>query len=296
MFLICPLQGHFKMKILLLGYTGMVGTAVEDVCKIKNINCTGLAHKDLEVTKPDELKVAIEHHKPDIVINSAALVGINQCELEPLKAFDVNTVAVSNMAKICEKNNISLVQISTSAVFDGTKDDFYTEEDLPNLTGIYSASKYASECFVRNICSKHYIIRLPILFGKRRNKGLRFLDKVIEPIKNGEEIRASIDKIDSPTYTIDAANTLISLLEREKPFGLYHIANSGTASYYDFVSKIVEILGVDTKIIEAKDKDFKSLVYNPLKLAIKSIKLKPLRSWQNALHEFITSDLQTNDR
>ncbi|KKK79156.1 hypothetical protein LCGC14_2836330, partial [marine sediment metagenome] len=81
------------MKILLIGSTGMVGTAIEKVCARKKIDCMGLTHNDLQITDFDAVKEAIEKHKPDAVINTAAIVGIDQCELEPQRAFDVNAIA-----------------------------------------------------------------------------------------------------------------------------------------------------------------------------------------------------------
>lgn len=278
------------MKILLIGSTGMVGTAIEKVCARKKIDCMGLTHNDLQITDFDAVKEAIEKHKPDAVINTAAIVGIDQCELEPQRAFDVNAIAVSNLAKICEKHGIILIQPSTHAVFDGKKDGYYSEDDLSNPTGIYSASKYIAECFAKNICTKHYILRFPTLFGVRRNAKQGFVEKMLERIKKGEEIRVADDRIDSPTYVMDAAETVIRILEEEKLSGIYHVANSGMVSYYDFIAKLIKILKVDVHLVRAKHKDFKAMVYKPLKTAMKSIKLEPLRSWEDALVEYILEE------
>ena len=278
-------------KILLLGSTGMLGTGIEKVCRRRNIPCIGITHKQLEITNINQLNDVIKRFMPEVIINTVAIPGIEQCELEPRRAFDINSIAVLNLAKICEKNNVTLMQISSSSVFDGTKDGFYTEEDNVNPTGIYAASKYIAECFVRNICSKYYIIRLSTLFGKRRNKGARFVDKAIEKIKNGEEIRVAADRTDSPTYTIDAANAIISLMDIE-PYGICHIANSGKTSYYNFTKKLAEMIGGNAKIIKAKENEFKSIAYKPLNLALKSIKLNPLRRWEDALHDFVIKELK----
>ena len=278
------------MKILLIGSSGMMGTAIEEVCNREKIDCIGLTHDDLDITNFTAIKEAIEKNKPDTVINMAVIQGVDPCELEPQRAFDVNAIAVSNLAKICQKHGITLVQGSTHAVFDGTKDDYYTEDDLPNPTSIYSASKYVAECFAKNLCTKHYITRFPTLFGASRYIYKGFVEKMLERIERGEEVRVADDKIDSPTYTMDAAETLISLLEKEKPSGIYHVANSGMVSYYDFIAKLIEILKVDVSLVRAKDKDFKSIGYKPLKSALRSIKLEPLRGWEDALYEYITKE------
>jgi len=280
------------MKILLIGSSGQMGTAIEKVCKRKGIECIGLTHQDLEITAFDAVKEAVEKNKPDAVINMAALLAINEGELEPQRAFNVNATAVSNLAKVCEKNGITLVQPGTHAIFDGTKEGPYTEDDPPDPTSIYSVSKYVGECFARNICTRYYIPRFPTLFGPRRSGNKGFVDKMSDRIKKGEELRVADDKIDSPTYTLDAAETVVSILEKEKPFGVYHIANSGIASYYDLIAKLIEILEADANLVRAKDKDFPALGYKPLRTAIKSVKLEPLRSWQDALYEYVTEELK----
>jgi len=269
-----------------------MGTALEEICNRKGINCKGLDKADLDITNSDAISEAIEEHKPDTVINMAVIQAINSCELEPQRAFDVNAIAVSNLAKICEEKGITLVQPSSQAVFDGTKDSPYTEDDLPNPTNIYSASKYAAECFAKNLCTRHYIPRFPTLFGPTRFGRKGFVENMLDRIQKGGEIRIADDRIDSPTYTMDAAETIISLLEKEKPFGIYHVTNSGVVSYYDFIAKLIEIIKADVNLVRAKDQDFGGLGHKPLKIALKSVKLEPLRSWQDALAEYVATELK----
>jgi dTDP-4-dehydrorhamnose reductase len=280
------------MEILLIGSSGMVGSAVEDVCNRKGISCVALSHEDLDITDFDAVRAAIERNKPDTVINAAAIVGINKCELEPQRAFKVNAIAVSNLAKICEEHGITLVQPGSHAIFDGKKDTYYTEDDLPNPTSIYSTSKYIAEYFAKNICRHYYVTRLGALFGTRRTANKGFVGTLLERIKKGEEIKAADDRIESPTYAVDAAEALISLLENEKPFGIYHVANSGMVCYYDLAAKFVEILKADVNVVRAKDKDFKTLAYNPLRTPLTSVKLEPLRSWHDALLEYIATEVK----
>lgn len=276
------------MKILLIGSSGMVGTAVENVCDRKGIECMGLTHDDLEITDFNAVSAAIDNNMPNVVINAAAIVGINKSELEPQRVFNINAIAVSNLAKICEKHRIILIQPSSHAVFNGKKNGYYTEDDQPDPTSVYSASKYIAEYFAKNICTRHYVTRLGAVFGMRRTANKGFIGKIFERIEKGEDIAAADDRIESPTYAIDVAEVLISLLEKKKPFGIYHIANLGMVSYYDFVAKLIEILKADVNLVKAKDKNFKSLVFNPSRTPLKSIKLEPLRSWEDALCEYIT--------
>jgi dTDP-4-dehydrorhamnose reductase len=248
-----------------------------------------LSHKDVEITNEKEISRQIDEHNPDIVINSVAIIGINLCEKEPQKTFDINAIAVSNLAKICDKKKIILVQPSTHAVFDGKKDEPYTEDDIPNPINIYGVSKYCAECFTKNICKKHYIIRFPTLFGPRRNTSLGFADKMISRIINREEIKAPYDKIDSLSYTMDLANLLIKLLEEKKSFGIYHFTNQGSMSFYDFVIKLKSLMKMDAKVMKVKEASFDSIGKTSLKTAIKSVKSNPIRKSEDALAEYIST-------
>lgn len=280
------------MRILLFGSTGMLGTAIALICKEKKIDIIGLSHNDVEVTDPSAVKSAIEKYLPDVVINSVAIVGVNPCESDPVQAFNINTIAVSYLAKLCESKEVVFVQTSTHAVFDGTKDGYYTEYDQPNPISIYSASKYMSEVFTMNLCKRHYVVRFPTMFGPRRNNKLGFVDKVIENIRKGKELKIADDKIDSVTSALDAAKRLIWMLEHNSPYGLYHLANDGIVSYYDFVKALAELLNPKTKVVRAKDSDFPALGHKPLKTAMKSAKLLPLRSWNEALSDYVSNYLK----
>ncbi|MBI4232773.1 NAD(P)-dependent oxidoreductase [Candidatus Peregrinibacteria bacterium] len=277
------------MKILLLGANGAFGTAVESVCKKRKVDCAGLTHGNIEITNPREIEDAIKKCEPNILINSVALIGNNVCEPDPQRAFNINTVAVYNIANICEARKITLVQLSTHAVFDGLKDDYYTEEDQPRPINIYAASKYAAECIVESICSKYYTIRFPTMFGKRRNKSLGFVDKMLSMIREGKGLRVANDKIDSPSYTNDLAEELIKLLGDKKTYGVYHLANSGRVSYYDFVVKLAGLLNPKIKVEGVEDKEFKTPGKKSLKTALKSVKMSPMRRWEDALVDYVAS-------
>lgn len=274
------------MKILLLGASGVVGTAIQTVCKKKQIECISAAHDVIEITNPPELEEAITIYKPTIVINAVGIVGPNPCEFNPAEAFKTNAIAVRNLALMCANQNITLVQISTHAVFDGIKDDYYTELDIPKPIGVYGISKYAAELFVQSICKRYYIIRFPTLYGPRRNTKLGIVDKFIKLAKEGKELRVADDKVDSPSYNMDVAEGLVDVLIQNKPFGIYHIGNSGSVIFYDFVVKLSGLLKKDVELIRAKDSDFPP-IFKPTKTAMKSIKLKPLRNWEDALNEYI---------
>lgn len=276
------------MKILLIGSSGCFGTEFKRVCDIKKISVINFSSKKLNIIDFRGLEKKIKKLKPSIIINSSAIVGINQCEVDYIKAFTVNSVGALNLAKICKKMNITLVQTSTHAVFDGLKDGYYTEKDNPKPNNIYSGSKYLSEKFVSSICKKYYIIRFPTLFGDRKNNLLGFVDKVVLALENNKKLMIAKDKIDTPTYAKDAAILLTEIIFKKYKYGIYHLANSGKTSYYEFVKFIKKSLKSKSIIIPVKDDYFFSEGFKPLKTSLKSNKIKKkIRNWKLAVKDYL---------
>ena len=273
------------MKILLIGASGCFGTELQNI-KLEKKKLIHFPSKKLNILDYKNLDKKIRYIKPGIIINSSALVGINQCEVDYHNAFSINTVGALNLAKICAKLNIILVQTSTHAVFNGKQSRSYNENDLPKPNNIYSGTKYLSEVFVSSICKKYYILRFPTLYGERKNSLKGFVDKVIDSLRENKTLRIASDKIDSPTYARDAARALISIIEKKKSFGIYHLANEGKVSYLKFVQEIKKIIKSDSKIVSVKDISFPSLGFKPLKTSLKSKKIK-LRNWKKALNEYL---------
>jgi dTDP-4-dehydrorhamnose reductase len=275
------------MKILLIGASGCFGTELRNI-NLKKMKLIHYPSKNLNILDIEILNKKIKSIKPKVVINSSALVGINQCEIDYEKAFSINSIGALNLAKICSKLNIILVQTSTHAVFDGKQTRSYNENDIAKPNNVYSGTKYLSELFVSSICKKYYILRFPTLYGKRENKLKGFVDKVIDGLKSNQTLKIAKDKIDSPTYARDAAFAFFSIIEKKKKFGIYHIANKGKVSYLKFVKEIKKKLKSTSKIIPAKDCDFQSLGFKPLKTSLKSKKIH-LRNWKISLNEYLKS-------
>ena len=279
------------MKLLVMGASGVMGTALQHACSATGTAYLELHHADIDVTDQAAVIDAVARFAPTAVINAVALIGYDICEKDPTEAFRINSLPASFMARACEERGVTFVQLSSHAVFDGNLDEPYTENHSPNPVNGYAATKYLGELYCRNLCSRHYVMRLPTLFGPRRNKRPGFVDKVLERIYKGESLRIADDKIDSPTYSFDAAHALIEILENALPYGTYHLSNAGSISYFDFVAHIVRALGSDVQVSRAKDSDFPCLGLKPLKTAMGSVKLPPLRGWQEALHDYLTNEV-----
>lgn len=278
------------MKILLFGGSGVMGTALDRVCTDAGITCIQPSHAEVDVTDPDALGGAVRRFSPDVVVNAVAMIGYDLCEKDPVGAFRVNSLPASTIAKLCDERDIVFVQLSSHAVFDGSKDVPYTELDHPNPLNSYAATKYLAELYCRNLCRRHYVVRLPTLFGPRRNSRPGFVDKVLARGGQGAELRIAADKIDSPTYSVDAACGLLGILRDNLPYGVYHLANQGSVSYYDFVATMMRRVNPEVIITPVNDSEFPFQGKKPLRTAISSGLLPAMRGWQDALQEYLDSE------
>jgi len=281
------------MNVAIIGANGQLGSDLVEVFgKDPSFEVIPLTHKDLDVTVPETLKV-LKELKPDVIINTAAYVRVDDAELYPEKAFAVNAIGALNVARVAEEIGAVNVYISTDYVFDGTKGEPYTEEDVPNPINVYGTSKLAGEIFTRNYSTKHYIIRVASLYGKAgaSGKGGNFVNWVIEKARRGEELRIVDDKFMSPTYTMDVARTLKKFLELMPEFGVYHMVNEGYCSWYEFTKAIFEILSWEVDVKPIKSNELNRLARRPGFSALENKKLHTIglkmQDWREALEEYL---------
>jgi len=278
------------MRIAVIGSTGQLGTDL-----VKTLGATheviGLTHNDLEVADYDSCLI-LKKHQPDMVINTAAFHKTDQCEEEPLKTFSVNALGARNVAMITKEIDATAVFISTDYVFDGSKKEPYTEDDVPAPINTYGISKLAAEHFTRQN-PKHYIIRIASVFGKAgaSGKGGNFVEAMITKAKNNDPITVIDDMWMSPTYTKDASSIIKEIAEKQLPYGVYHATNRGYCSWYQFAEQIFQFTGLTPELTPIKTEQLTMKAKRPQFSALKSIKLTnydiEVSTWQQALREYL---------
>ncbi|MDP2168194.1 MAG: NAD(P)-dependent oxidoreductase [Thermodesulfovibrionales bacterium] len=272
-------------KILLLGHTGKMGTAIKEVFA-DGYTVTGLSSKDFDAMNFEDVQDTISRHSPDILINTAAFLGIDPCEKEPERAFRMNALYPKALSELSNKMGFLLVHFSTDAVFNDSKGDFCTEGDTPCPLNVYGATKYAGDCFIQALAGRFYIFRVSVLFGKTP-KDNQFVEKMLQKAREGQKtLRISGDIISSPTYSKDVAAEVKRIVEAPMPHGVYHIANEGKASLYELMKEITETLGLDVKVEKASYRDFPYVGIKNTNTPLKSIKINALRPWKEAVREY----------
>ena len=281
------------MKVVLLGANGQLGS---DLVKTgpEGVELLPLTRKEVDVTDREQVDRVLSDIRPDLILNTTAYVKVDLAEDEPEKAFAVNVVGVKNLVDVCLKTGAVLVHISTDYVFDGRKigtREPYTEEDSPNPINVYGISKYAGELMVRNYLEKYYVVRVASLYGRAgaSGKGGNFIYTILNKARAGEPLRVVEDIYMSPTYTLDAAREIWRIILEERPYGLYHVVNSGYCSWYEFAVRILEFAGIEARIEPVKHTEFKTKARRPVWTPLRSNKNVELRHYREALKDFIDS-------
>jgi dTDP-4-dehydrorhamnose reductase len=254
----------------------------------------GILHKDLEVSDSSSCS-KIAELKPEVVVNTAAFHKTDACEDNPLRAFQVNAVGSYNVSRVCSEIGAVYAYISTDYVFSGEKNQPYTEEDIPNPINVYGTSKLAGENVASVYAPKHYIIRSSSLFGRAgaSGKGGNFVETMIRKASNKEEISVVDDIVMSPTSTSDLAAGIRMVIERHLPFGIYHIANAGSCSWWEFAKEITSMAGFDVTVSRANSALYPTKARRPRMSALSSAKLVDygiaMSPWNDALRAYLQS-------
>lgn len=272
-------------RLLLLGSTGKIGTALSRVLA-DEFEIIGKNSRDFNAADFGAVRKLINDNPADIVINTVAFLGVGPCEKDPQKAFLFNTLFPKLLAEISREKDFLLIHFSTDAVFNDEKKDFYTESDQAYPLNIYGITKLGGDCFIKAIAKKFYIFRFSVLFGET-TKNTQFVEKMLEVAKKGTKLlKISNDIISSPTYSKDAAKEIKRIVENRYTYGIYHIANEGTATLYELMNEIVKHLDLKVKVEPASYKDFPYLGIKNTCTPIKSCKVKSLRHWKEAVKEY----------
>ena len=284
------------MKVLVTGASGQLGT---DLCRIlTDSELVPLTHKDIEISDISSVKQAFNKYKPDIVVNTAAYVRVDDCENEKEKAFRVNALGARNVAVVAQELGARLVHLSTDYVFGGEAEPRttpYTEFDTPVPLSIYGKSKLAGENLVRQFCLRHFIVRASGLFGVAGSsgKGGNFIETMLRLARERDELRVVNDQVFSPTYTRDLAQKIAELITTEY-YGIFHITNKGVCSWYEFTAEILKLAGIKTTVVPITSDQYPQEARRPRYSVLDNYHLRLLgmddmSPWQDALKDYLVA-------
>ena len=268
------------MKVLILGSRGMLGTDLMNNLSKQGQDVIGLDTQDIDITKKEGMTL-IEEINPKIIVNCAAYTKVDLAEKEREKCHLINVVGVKNIVDVCKKKDIILIQLSTDYVFDGTKESF-NEDDKKNPINYYGKTKAEAEDVIINNLEKYYILRTSWLFGKNGQNFIKTIQKLSD---TKEEIKVVKDQIGSPTYTEDISENILKLVDYN--FGIYHLTNSESCSWFEFASEIVNLVHSSCIVKPCLSDEFPSDAKRPLHSTLNNNKWPKLRSWKAALKAYL---------
>jgi dTDP-4-dehydrorhamnose reductase len=275
--------------VLIAGGGGLLGRTATHLLSNAGWETRAFAHAELDITNEAEVFRAVDRTGPRLIINCAATADVDRCEREPEWAYAVNETGPRLLARAAAAAGAEIVHVSTDYVFDGSKSDPYTQKDEAHPLSIYGKSKLAGERAVASECDRSYVIRTSWLFGAG---GKNFGSRVIEYARNGQHLKGVADQISIPTYASDLAGRIAEIVSRNV-YGLYHVTNTGPASWLDFARLALELAGVTMFEIEPVTRAMLNQTaprphYSAMRcLLSEELGLAPMRPWREALVDFV---------
>jgi dTDP-4-dehydrorhamnose reductase len=286
-------------KAIVFGAAGMLGTTLKSIANESKFiltdkdTSTGLEFCDIRDLS--SVSKIIKKYNPDIILNFAALVDLEYCELEKDDCYLTNTIAALHLFNLAKDRNIPYIFISTAGIFGNDK-EFYTEDDQPFPLSAYGKSKYYAEQLLQNQdYSKYWIFRAGWMMGGGPEVDKKFVNKIMKQIKNGvTELNVVDDKLGVPTYTKDFAESILKHIENDLPFGLYNMVSQGEASRYDTAVEINNYLNFNLTINKVDSSFFKEEYFAPrpyseklINKALIDLNRNYMRDWKICLHEYL---------
>ncbi len=281
-------------KIFVFGSSGQLGKEfINSKDFQKNFNMVSFNKNDCDITDFDSAKEILSEGKPDFLFNCAAYTNVDNAEYEQEKANLVNNLAVSNISKLCEEMNITLIHFSTDYVFDGISKRSIKETDRKNPLNFYGMTKHLGEEAILKNCSKFFIFRVSWIYGKYGNN---FPTKIIKFINDNADLTVVDDQIGAPISTSGIVETIFKIISQHEltnNYGIYNISPNNFCSRHDMAEMIKKnFKNYSKKIYRIKSKDLNTEIARPQYSCLdnaylkKTFKIK-LKNWDDYLISFL---------
>ena len=246
------MEDNLIMKILITGGSGLLGQALIASLKNEEVYGTYYQHPSkqgnmmyLDITSGKDVEVLIKKIEPNVVIHTAALTGVDDCEVHKQKAVQMNVEGTRNLVSSANQIEAKFVYLSTDYVFDGEK-GWYNENDLTSPVNIYGETKLAGEKIVERECSDFLIARTSVIYGSPKEN---FVTWMLSQFSQRKQISIVNDQYVTPTYNYDLAKQLNALIKKDAQ-GIFHTAGGERISRYEFALKVANVFGFDADLIK----------------------------------------------
>lgn len=281
-----------KRKILVTGANGQLGNELRVLSKFySEADFVFVDVAELDITNAKAVQDFFASHNFSACINCAAYTAVDKAESDSTIAYAVNVTGVENLANSCEKHNAVLVHISTDFVFNGSATLPYETDTTTDPLSVYGQTKADGEYRALTLNSKTYLIRTSWVYSSYGNN---FVKTMIRLGKEKDALNVVSDQTGRPTYAADLAECIFKIVfaEKEIPFGIYHFANTGEVSWYQFAESIMQEYGLNCNVNPIPTSQYptpaKRPAYSVLNLeSSKTIPGLELQDWKKSLKKCI---------
>ena len=284
-------SGHLGRALLITGATGTLGKAFARVCEQRGLSYYLLKRQDLDIAELESVKNAVERFEPWAIINAAGYVRVDDAEQDVDRCMRENVSGPTNLATVCASREIPLVTFSSDLIFDGEKSEAYVERDPGSPLNVYGLSKIRAETEVLKQYPEALIIRTSAFFGPWDE--FNFVHAVLRSLSRGNQFVAADDVTISPTYVPHLVNATLDLLI-DGEHGIWHLANSGAATWAEFASLVAEMGGSNRSYVRGRPNASLSLAaQRPRFSALSSERATLMPSLERGLEHYFHERKQT---
>lgn len=284
-----------QRKVIIFGAGGQLGVELCHEFERRRWAVQRFDRESLDVTDARRVEEAIAGSDPHLVINAAAYNQVDIAESEPMAAFQVNALAVRNLAMACRQSDVQLVHYSTDYVFDGRKSSPYVETDPAHPLGAYAVSKLGGELYAQAYLEDPLIIRTSGVFGPAGMFTARgnFVELMLRLAQNKNPIRVVQDHSASPAYAPAMASRTADMVDKGLR-GLFHMGGGEMISWYDYAKLIFELAGLSPALQPTNEREYRTAARRPKCSALSNSKLEaagiaPMPPLREAVRDYLAA-------
>lgn len=295
------------MRVVVIGTSGQLATELHRQARALPVgNCHVLEPRQVDIGQRDATWTLLDDARPDVVVNAAAYTAVDRAETDEAAAFRVNSDGPRYLAAWCQAHGASLVHVSTDYVFDGSKPTPYVETDATRPLNVYGRSKLAGEAAVREVLTRHVIVRTSWVFSAH---GQNFVKTMLRLARERDELRVVADQYGRPTSAADLASALLAITQALVPadaasacYGTFHFANRGETTWHALAETVVRLqqskTGRQPRVVPITTADYPTPAARPRSSILSSEKVEQTfglepRTWLEALGPVVEELLRT---
>ena len=278
-----------KNKILVTGSNGQLGNELRILApQFSEFRFIFTDVAELDITSEAAIGEFMERESPAVIINCAAYTAVDKAEQEQELAFRINAGAAGILSRAASQYHALLIHISTDYVFDGKNYIPHKEDEPTNPVGTYARSKFEGEEMVREYATRAIILRTSWLYSEY---GHNFVKTMMKLGMERDSLRVVFDQTGTPTYARDLAEVILHII-RQDPFTegveVFHYSNEGVVSWYDFAKAIMELSGIECRVLPIETHEYPTAAPRPFysvfnKARIRSVFQIEIPYWRDSL-------------